>query len=557
MGSATSYTKAYIDALYSEFVTASRVNLVFDGDSQSTTGTTVAADISITSYGDNYPAQAISGVDPRTTVANVAAFGRRASQSVALAAAIVDTKYDANKRNIVLFWSGTNDLLDGVTGANVYGIIRNYHLARKAVGWRTVAFTLLPGNGDNAQRIIANDSIRANWPTFADALVDVANDVRLQTTTDTRYYADGIHLTVAGYRIVAQLTKIALVSLGLETHNHPQYDALLSNANGAGLVALGESALDSNTTAVENTALGYKAGTALTIGGFNTAVGTRSLEAAITSVQNTALGGNALRANTTASDNTAAGFNALRSNTTGAPNTAVGSSALGLNTTGSNNTACGYLALGANLIGSQNTAVGNTALRQCTGSNNTAAGYNALGVSTTGGNNAALGYECLSKATTATDNTAAGSQALSQVTTGGNNVGIGSSAGVNLVNGTFKTVVGTHNVFVGVGSSPGDASDPSSTTALGAGATVIGSGAIAIGRGAAALAAGAVAIGRDAAGNAATTAVQNEIRLGTANQPTKVTSLKMTTQPAFVAADKYLVISAAGDVHVSSLGPVS
>ena len=38
---------------------------------------------------------------------------------------------------------------------------------------------------------------------------------------------------------------------------------------------------------------------------------------------------------------------------------------------------------------------------------------------------------------------------------------------------------------------------------------------------------------------------------------TGVTTLNMTTQPAFVAGDKYLVIDAAGNVHVSALGPAS
>ena len=38
---------------------------------------------------------------------------------------------------------------------------------------------------------------------------------------------------------------------------------------------------------------------------------------------------------------------------------------------------------------------------------------------------------------------------------------------------------------------------------------------------------------------------------------TGVTTLNLTTQPAFVAGDKYLVIDAAGNVHVSALGPAS
>lgn len=45
--------------------------------------------------------------------------------------------------------------------------------------------------------------------------------------------------------------------------------------------------------------------------------------------------------------------------------------------------------------------------------------------------------------------------------------------------------------------------------------------------------------------------------LAIAGALTGVTTLNMTTQPAFVAGSKYLVISAGGDVQVSATGPAS
>jgi predicted heme/steroid binding protein len=164
---------------------------------------------------------------------------------------------------------------------------------------------------------------------------------------------------------------------------------------------------------------------------------------------NTAMGASALSANTSGSFGVAFGSNALYSNTSGASNNAFGAYALYANTTGSNNTAVG------------SASVGNSPLQaNTTGSYNTAIGNNALAANTTASNNTAVGYQALYNANRTAD-------------TSGNNTAIGYGAGSNLT-------TGTGNIFVGLNSSAGAATD-SYEIVIGAGITGKGSSTTYIG----------------------------------------------------------------------------
>lgn len=253
---------------------------------------------------------------------------------------------------------------------------------------------------------------------------------------------------------------------------------------------------DVNRTVPTLTALGMGAGDAVT-GGDNTAIGVNALTTNTTGDDNTAIGVDALGATTTGGFNSALGDGALMANSTGGWNSAVGLSALGANTTGDHNTVIGANALLANTVGNYNSAVGYGALLANTAAEyNSAVGSYALTANTTGGNNNAVGHNAMALNTTGSNNSAVGENALHANTV------------QNYATGLGANTVATAN--------------------------------------------GAVAIGVDNTGAGATTAVANEIALGTALHTTKLLGT-----PAFVAADVYLVIDAAGHIHKSGLGPVS
>lgn len=137
------------------------------------------------------------------------------------AATQVDPAYDSRKgRNILLIWAGTNDMSGGsADGATTYANYVTYCTARRATGFKVIAFTIMNrGDAHNALwdtgQPIFNAALRANWADYADALVDVQAQATLQDTANTTYFnVDKIHLTNAGYSIVAALAKTAVDSL--------------------------------------------------------------------------------------------------------------------------------------------------------------------------------------------------------------------------------------------------------------------------------------------------------------------------------------------------------
>jgi lysophospholipase L1-like esterase len=130
-------------------------------------------------------------------------------------------------RNVLVIWGGTNDMNAGATGAATYANLVAYCNARRAaagaaglkiVVLTTIARTLTAISDAQFEidRLAYNALIRANYATFADALVDIATDTHFDApadTNDTTYYVDKTHLTVAGYAIVAAAVKVALASL--------------------------------------------------------------------------------------------------------------------------------------------------------------------------------------------------------------------------------------------------------------------------------------------------------------------------------------------------------
>jgi len=192
------------------------VNLTFDGDSQTVSGT----------FGETYPNQTVRGMDTRATFANVGIGGQTLANLMTTAAARVDSLYQAGGKNICLVWVGTNDLaVSAVTAATLQANLETYCAARRAVGWKVVVFTLLPRSDAlsaanyDSKRLTFNTWLAANWTTFADAFCDVAavpgigvagNETNLQFFDSTL-----VHMSSSGYALVARLARTALANLGV------------------------------------------------------------------------------------------------------------------------------------------------------------------------------------------------------------------------------------------------------------------------------------------------------------------------------------------------------
>jgi lysophospholipase L1-like esterase len=125
-------------------------------------------------------------------------------------------------RGYVFGFGGTNDLFFGASAGTVQTRYQDWCEARQAAGWKVIAFTILPRSDTSTpgtfetSRQTFNTWLRANWATFADALVDVAADTRIGDVNDeldTTYYStDKVHLIAAGQAIVATLVADTLRS---------------------------------------------------------------------------------------------------------------------------------------------------------------------------------------------------------------------------------------------------------------------------------------------------------------------------------------------------------
>lgn len=135
----------------------------------------------------------------------------------------IDSIYDATaSANVVVFWEVTNDLKLGATREDAQARMVTYCQARQLAGFKVVVGTILPRTQVGlpetfeADRIAINAYIRESYATFADAVADVAGDSRIGDagdSNDTTYYTDGVHMTTAGYNIVAGIVAAAIESL--------------------------------------------------------------------------------------------------------------------------------------------------------------------------------------------------------------------------------------------------------------------------------------------------------------------------------------------------------
>lgn len=182
-----------------------------------TEGDSLTAGYGVASSG-NYPAQ-LAALMPTWTVANVGQNSAALTGMTTRATSQVDSLHSAG--GYIVLWGGTNDMYAGASAATAYSRYVAYCQARQAVGWNVVAVTVLPRSHAGlpadfeSSRQTFNANIRSNWPTFADALADVASDTRigdLGAEENTAYYlSDLVHLNSTGYSIVANIVHVSIL----------------------------------------------------------------------------------------------------------------------------------------------------------------------------------------------------------------------------------------------------------------------------------------------------------------------------------------------------------
>jgi hypothetical protein len=121
--------------------------------------------------------------------------------------------------NILVIWAGVNDFWQlNPSAQQVYDKLKLYCLLKKSAGWKVIVCTevSIPEAGEDIdnKRWILNEMIYTNWRLFADGLADLGADPKigaLGAYSNTAYF-NGIHLTDAGYRIVAGIVQKSLNS---------------------------------------------------------------------------------------------------------------------------------------------------------------------------------------------------------------------------------------------------------------------------------------------------------------------------------------------------------
>jgi len=139
---------------------------------------------------------------------------------LAEAKAEVDVWYDSfGDADVCIAMPGSADLRLGRTPSGILRDVVSYCRARRAKGFSVVVVTLLPRTTPadfEKLRQRYNTLLRENWAGFCDGLADVAADGRIGDYGDnldrTYYRSDAIHLTDAGYGVMASVVAPVLNS---------------------------------------------------------------------------------------------------------------------------------------------------------------------------------------------------------------------------------------------------------------------------------------------------------------------------------------------------------
>lgn len=158
----------------------------------------------------SYPAQLqrlLDLYDPGNwTVHNEGTDGIQTTALTTEFAAVVDVHAGAGT-NVVIVHEATNHIkTGGATAAQALTAIQSYCEAASALGWTVYVCTGTPRDDVIQPTYDAfNVLLRANWATFADALIDLAARSTLTDPTDETYFhSDGTHFIDVGFTEIAE-----------------------------------------------------------------------------------------------------------------------------------------------------------------------------------------------------------------------------------------------------------------------------------------------------------------------------------------------------------------
>jgi hypothetical protein len=121
----------------------------------------------------------------------------------------------------VVLYIGINDLTYGaMAGVTLYALYKKLGIKFAKLGYSVTAVTITPSAHANygivgsaqqlaieANRVIFNNLLAADYKTFAVKLVDLRNRSELADPSNATYYADKLHGTDIGYGVIAQEIK--------------------------------------------------------------------------------------------------------------------------------------------------------------------------------------------------------------------------------------------------------------------------------------------------------------------------------------------------------------
>ena len=138
------------------------------------------------------------------TIANLGVSGRTLADIAANAATEIDPLLRDGVVNVLYAWAGTNDILYGASAATVYAAYQAFAASRFAAGWDyVIVLDVLSRVGSGAETINQfNALMAAGASTWASAYIPISRDARFSSTGNTIYFADGIHPTIAGNRVI-------------------------------------------------------------------------------------------------------------------------------------------------------------------------------------------------------------------------------------------------------------------------------------------------------------------------------------------------------------------